>query len=181
VITVRMNDLAADSLGMLGHLAGAGALGELVPGLRERVAEGIVRRGEVVVFRRDVGADRRVTPGQLDLTGWECNTSSFHLEDVVPVEVTVLDSGQPVISEDDQRCLLVQGLGFAVQIGRLVRALDEPVALRCIVSANSTNGTFRFHRIRPGESWGLPDLDTYLSEKLIEVDVGPMSPGATAD
>ena len=50
-----------------------------------------------------------------------------------------------MISEDDQVLMLCHGLGFAV---------------RCVVAANSTNGTFRFHRARPGESWLVADLDS---------------------
>jgi hypothetical protein len=48
------------------------------------------------------------------------------------------------------------------------------------VSANTTNGTFRFHRIRSGESWVDPDLDAYLSDKVVVVDSGPSSALHTA-
>jgi hypothetical protein len=71
---------------------------------------------------------------------------------VVPVHVGSLEDGEPVISDVDQVLILRHGLGFALEIVRLVRALPEPVAVRCIVGANSTNGTFRFHRARRGES-----------------------------
>ena len=34
--------------------------------------------------------------------------------------------------------------------------------MRCIIAVKDTNGTFRFHQIRPGESWNSPGecLDT---------------------
>ena len=104
--------------------------------------------------------------------------SSFHLDDVVPVEVGSLED-EPVISEADQVVMLRHGLGFALEVVRLVRALPEPVAVRCIVGANSTNGTFRFHRARRGESWLSSDVDDFLGDKLIVVDSGPASIGGT--
>jgi hypothetical protein len=84
-----------------------------------------------------------------------------------------------VISEDDQVLMLRHGLGFALEIVRLVNELAEPVAVRCIVSTNSANGTFRFHRARRGESWLTADLDSYSLEKLVVVDSGPSSLGGT--
>ncbi|ONF73398.1 hypothetical protein [Amycolatopsis keratiniphila] len=58
-------------------------------------------------------------------------------------------------------------------------AKAAPVPVRCVVGANSTNGTFRFHRARPGESWLHDDLDAYRMEKLITVDRGPATLGGT--
>ncbi|WP_231114615.1 hypothetical protein [Lentzea aerocolonigenes] len=84
-----------------------------------------------------------------------------------------------MISEAGQVVMLRHGLGLALEVVRLVRALPEPVAVRCIVSANSTNGTFRFHRARPGESWLGPDVDDYSGDKLIVVDSGSASIGGT--
>ncbi len=86
---------------------------------------------------------------------------------------------EPVISEADQVVMLRHGLGFALEVVRLVRALPEPVAVRCVVSANSTNGTFRFHLARRGESWLHPDVDTYSPDKLIVADSGSSSLGGT--
>ncbi|TDB69893.1 hypothetical protein E1165_27345 [Micromonospora sp. KC723] len=91
--------------------------------------------------------------GWQDLTGYECNYNSFHLEDYAPVQVTILDDGQPQISTEDQIVLLRLGMVVADAVLRLVRALPQPTAVRCIVLANDTNGTFRFHRIRPSEDW----------------------------
>ncbi|MFC4858588.1 hypothetical protein [Actinophytocola glycyrrhizae] len=167
VLSVRMNDAAAGTLGPRPLVA------ELTPRLRALVAEGVVLRGEVLVFAGH--ADRADTADRTDLTGWECTVSSFHLDDVVPVRVGHLDSRQPVVSEADQLLMLRHGVGFALEIVRLVRELPESVAVRCIVSANSTNGTFRFHRIRSGESWLQADLDGYRSEKVVVVDGGPSS------
>lgn len=81
--------------------------------------------------------------------------------------------GAPLIGDDDQRILLTQGLAFALQFSRLVYALDPPSPVRCIVNANDTNGTFRFHQIRRGERWNLPDLDAYRRDKVIVLDIEP--------
>lgn len=159
-----MNEPAIDAL------ADAVPAAESTPGLGALVAAGVVRRGEVLVF-----ADRgdAVPRDGADLTGWECSVNGFHLDDVVPVRVDRRSDGVPVIGEADQVLMLRHGWGFALEVVRLVRELPDPVPVRCIVSANSTNGTFRFHRVRPGESWLGPDLDAYSPEKLIVVDSGP--------
>ncbi|MFC7614319.1 hypothetical protein ACFQV2_13045 [Actinokineospora soli] len=175
MLNIRMNELAVGALGQAG-LRNAVPASELAPGLRTLVAGGVVRHGAALAFAGQAQGPRA---GEPDLTGWECATSSIHLEDVVPVQVGSLDDGEPVISEADQVVVLRHGLGFALEVVRLVRALPEPVAVRCIVSANSTNGTFRFHRARPGESWLNPDLDAYPLDKLIVVDSGPGSLGGT--
>ncbi|WIY05114.1 hypothetical protein QRX60_15195 [Amycolatopsis mongoliensis] len=182
MLTVRMNDVAASAL----KASGTGAVmppAELAPMLRETLREGIVRRGEVLLFAGYSGwADE--PPGRFpDLTGWECFVSSLHLDDAVPVKVRSSPDGEPVISEEDQALMLRHGLGFALEVVRLVNGLDKPVAVRCIVGTNTTNGTFRFHRARPGESWLTADLDSYSHEwpshKLIVVDNGPASLGGT--
>ena len=107
-----------------------------------------------------------------DLTAWECGDSSFHLEDFVTVPVDTVDDA-PVIAEADQRTLLVQGLAFALRFSILVYGLESPSPVRCIVGVNETNGTFRFHQIRAGESWNGPDLDVYRLDKTIVLDINP--------
>lgn len=57
---------------------------------------------------------------------------------MVPVHVGSLEDGEPVIDEVDQVVMLRHGLGFALEVVRLVRALPEPVAVRCIVGAKET-------------------------------------------
>lgn len=174
VLNIRMNDLAIEACGQLAVPIAVPAL-ELAPDLRELVADGVVRHGAALAFARDAERVKAPRSGAPDLTGWECSTSSFHLDDVVPVHVGLLEDGEPVISVADQVLMLRHGLGFALEVVRLVRALPEPVAVRCIVGANSTNGTFRFHRARRGESWLNPDIDAYSLDKLIVVDSGPTS------
>ena len=178
VLAVRMSDAGARALGPLGPGA-AVPPAELAPELRELVSEGVALRGDVVVFAGYSGWAGEPPGRQLDLTGWECFVSSFHLNDVVPVEVGHLDDGEPVISEADQVLMLRHGLGFALEVVRLVNELPAPVPVRCIVATNGTNGTFRFHRARPGESWLDPDMDAYSLDKLIVVDSGPPSLGGT--
>ncbi|GLH98645.1 hypothetical protein [Phytohabitans aurantiacus] len=175
MLAIRMNDAAAAGLGVL---TGPGLLvppDGVAPGLRAIVADGIEVRGEVVVWK---GGARWAAPAPgnfPDLTGWECFVNSFHLEDVVPVEVTLSDDGAPAISDADQTILLHHGLAFALEVCRLVSGLDTPIAIRCVVATNRTNGTFRFHRIRAGEDWVLSDLNAYKSEKVVVVDVQPPS------
>ncbi|MFF3431847.1 hypothetical protein [Streptomyces sp. NPDC002602] len=122
---------------------------------------------DTVRHLRDTG------PGDfIDLTAWECSVNSFHLEDFVPVTVDVLDDGEPVIAEADQRLLPAQGLTLALHICHLGGSAEPPLQIRCIVSASTTNGTFRFHRIRAGRQEHHPDLDKYTLEKMIVIDTG---------
>ncbi|MGI5128198.1 hypothetical protein ACQEVB_15410 [Pseudonocardia sp. CA-107938] len=171
MLTVRMNEPAIEA--GLRHPVRAA---ELAPDLRALVDEGVVRHGTALAFARDAAQTLPPFPGEADLTGWECETSSVHLDDAVPVHVGSSD-GEPVISEADQVLMLRHGWALALEVVRLVRAMPEPVAVRCIVSASSTNGTFRFHRDRPRESWLARDIDAYRLEKLIVVDSRPPRPG----
>ncbi|GAA2778115.1 hypothetical protein [Crossiella cryophila] len=168
MLSVRFNEVAAGVLDLRAAIPPT----DLAPELRDLVTEGVLLRGGALVFARHADqADR--TPGFAeDPICWECSMSSFHLDDVLPVHLGQLP-GEPVISEPDQLLMLRHGLGFALEIARLVSAL--PAAVCCIVSANSTNGTFRFHQARQGESWLSPDLDAYRLEKLIVVEHGPAS------
>jgi hypothetical protein len=170
-----MNDSAADMLAVLHGLAAIEPPGGLSPSLRERASQDIIRRGKVLTWVSSVGGAAGAHPFFKDLTAWECSDTSFHLEDVVPVDVLTVDDA-PVISEDDQRILLLHGVAFALEFSRLVYALDPPSPVRCMLSANETNATFRFHQIRPGESWNMPDLDRYRLDKTIVIDIEPASP-----
>ena len=179
MLSVRMNDVAATSLGAVMGVRGALPPELLAPELRDLLAEGVVGRGEALVFAVHAGKADGAPGSFANLTLWECSVSGCHLDDVVPVEVGRLDDGEPVIDEADQVLMLRHGLGFALEVVRLVNALAEPVPVRCIVGANSTNGTFRFHRARPGEAWLAMDLDAYSQEKIIAVDSGPSTLGGT--
>ncbi|MEU8322427.1 hypothetical protein AB0C33_29065 [Nonomuraea sp. NPDC048881] len=188
MLRVAMNDSAAGLLGVPGGPALPAPPGGLAPGLRERVAQGLVRRGEVLGWAASTdGAERAPAPFH-DLTGWECDRSSVHLEDFVPVEVVTVDHA-PVIGDDGQRVLLLHGVALALEVVRLARALHPRGPVRCVVTANETSATFRFHQIRPGESWNAADLDGYAGDKVIVVDRGPFAalqehpdvPGAAYD
>jgi hypothetical protein len=168
-----MNDAAVDALGALTGLAPAGPPGGLAAGLRERAGHGIVRRGAVLVWADSTGDAARAPSSLPDLTAWECADSSFHLEDAVPVTVETDDAGQPSIDAADQRLLLLQGVALALELRRLVHALTPPASVRCIISVNDTNGTFRFHQVRAGEDWNRPNLDGYRLDKLVVVDIEP--------
>ena len=172
VFSLRMNDSAADMLAVLHGLATIEPPGGLSPRLRERALQGIVRRGQILTWTSSVGGAAGAPSFFKDLTAWECSDSSIHLEDVVPVDVRTVDDA-PVINEDDQRILLQHGVAFALEFSQLVYALDPPSPVRCILGANETNVTFRFHQIRPGESWNVPDLDSYRLDKMIVIDIEP--------
>ncbi|MFC8828198.1 hypothetical protein ACFT9I_22960 [Streptomyces sp. NPDC057137] len=172
MLSLKMNDAAVRALGVLSGPAAVTPPGGLAPGLRDQLAGGISRRGSVLTWADSVGNAAGAPSIFGDLTGWECSDSSFHLEDHVPVHVALVDS-TPRITEDDQRILLLHGIAFALEFGRLIHGLDPPGPVRCIVAANETNGTFRFHQIRPGEFWNYPELDRYQSEKMVVIDFEP--------
>ncbi|MQY06798.1 hypothetical protein [Actinomadura macrotermitis] len=164
-----MNDAAVNALGLLRGWQTAAPPGGLAAGLQKRAAEGITRRGNVLTWTSSVGnAPSTFT----DLTAWECADSSCHLEDSVPVRVSIVDDA-PVIDEAGQVLLLRHGLAFTLEFSRLVYALDPPGPVRCILSANETNATFRFHQIRPDQTWHSPELDRYRLEKMIVIDIEP--------
>lgn len=167
-----MNDAAVEALRLLSGLGALAPPDGLSPDLRERAARGIVRRGEVLTWADSTGGAADAPSFFPDLTAWECSDTSFHLEDSVPVEVATVDDA-PVISEEDQRILLLHGVAFAMEFSQQVYALDPPSPVRCILGANETNASFRFHQIRPGENWNLPDLDGYRSEKMVVIDIEP--------
>jgi hypothetical protein len=56
---------------------------------------------------------------------------------------------------------------------RLAGELHPPIPLRCITGTNETNGVFRFHRIRPEETWPADDLDGYDEAALVVLDFHP--------
>lgn len=172
MLSIQMNDAAARLLGAHDGLLPVPPPGGLATGLEEALKRGVVRRDRVLTWAGSAG-DAAGAPSIFpDLTGWECSDSSFHLEDFVPVDVAIID-GAPVVSEAAQRTLLIQGLGFGLRFARLVRDLDEPGPVRCIIGANDTNATFRFHQIREDEHWNDPDLDRYKLDKMIVIDIVP--------
>jgi len=176
VLTVQMNDAAAALLSVWTGSAPALASQGLTAGLRDLTANGIALLGDAVVLADAARRLRGTGSGYfIDLTAWECSVNSFHLEDFVPVAVEILDDGEPVIAEADQRLLLAQGLTLALHICHLGRSAEPPLQIRCIVSAGTSNGTFRFHRIRVGQQEHHPDLDRYTLEKMIVIDTGSPS------
>ncbi len=168
-----MNDAAAAGLGVSAGLGLTMPPEGLSEGLRAMAARGVELRGEAVVWKDEPMWPESAFTSAVELTRWERSASSFHLEDVVPVEVRLSADGEPSISDVDQLVLLRQGVGFALEVCRLVAEGLSAVAVRCVVSANSTNGTFRFHRLRPGEDWMSADLDSFAVEKIVLVEREP--------
>jgi hypothetical protein len=169
VLSLKLNDAAVAVLDGLHAIAPPGGL---APGLHDLAARGIVRRGAVLTWADSAGRAEGAPGIFTDLTGWECGDSSFHMEDFVPVNAAVAD-GAPLITHDDQRILLLHGIAFALEFSRLVYALQPSSPVRCILGANETNATFRFHQIRPGERWNVPGLDSYRMDKMIVLDIEP--------
>ncbi|MGW1449682.1 hypothetical protein ACWCO3_15550 [Micromonospora sp. NPDC002411] len=178
MLTIRMNEAAATALR---PLTGSDVpTGTLDQDLEDRLAQGLTDNEGALIFTTHVGqwpaapasaSAALVTMGWRDLTGYECNYNSFHLQDHAPVQATILDDGQPQISDDDRLVLLRLGMAVAAAVLRLVRTQAHPTAVRCIVLVNDTNGTFRFHRIRPDESWiDLDDLERYPREMTVVID-----------
>ncbi|MDT0270209.1 hypothetical protein RM844_28455 [Streptomyces sp. DSM 44915] len=171
MLSLSLNDTAARLLHGPAGPAAAPTDG-LAPGLRARLAGGIVRRGPVLTWADSPG-DATAAPGpHPDLTGWECADSALHLTDLVPVEVALVDD-VPQLDPAGQRLLLRQGLGLALGFGELVRGLGAPARVRCVLGVNETGGTFRFHQVRAGESWHHPDLDGYHPEAVCVLEAAP--------
>ncbi|WP_433114983.1 hypothetical protein [Micromonospora sp. CA-246542] len=183
MLTIRMNEAGATALQPLAATELPTLCDALDQDLQNLLAWGLTDNEGALIFTAHKdrwpaapasASDAVAKMGWQDLTGYECNYNSFHLEDYAPVQVTIRDDGQPQISTDDQGVLLRLGMVVADAVLRLVRALPRPTAVRCIILANDTNGTFRFHRIRPGEDWiDLEDLERYPREMTVVVDNQP--------
>ncbi|MFG3579032.1 hypothetical protein [Micromonospora chersina] len=177
MLTLSMNESAAAALHPLRPAAALPAA-ELHDELRDKLSPGVVESEGALVFaaHRSSGSPTAAIArmGWPDLTHYECQVNSFHLEDYAPVEVTVLEDGQPHISLADQVTLLRLGMAVADVVCGLVRTSVPGTPIRCIVSANDTNGVFRFHRIRSGERWGVHDLDRYRSDMVVTVEDQPL-------
>jgi hypothetical protein len=174
MLSVRMNDLAAEALDVASGWPGVVPPGGLAEGLRERAARGLACHGDVLIW---AGTQTQQFPDHShfpDLTGWECFANSFHLDGPVPVPQPLSEEEMDLEPDREGQVLLLrQGFAFALEVAQLVRALDPPVPVRCLVSVSGVQGTFRFHVIRDGESWHAPDLDSYRDEMLLVVDAEP--------
>lgn len=184
-----MNDTAAAALQVCGEpLYGSIQL--------DAELEGIVRGGltvrEGAVLFASFHETLPVNAGQVaqainrmgwrNLTTYECQHNSFHLEDDSMRQLHDLNKdGVARISEGNQVTLLRRGLHIAQRVCELARNLAEPVPVRCIIGAGETNGTFRFHQLRDGEDWISNDLDGYKSEKIVVVDSRPPAGSAPTD
>jgi hypothetical protein len=155
---MRMNEAAAS---VLHPLMPPFPIPELSPALHDKLARGLTHNEGAWVFAEHVGqwvglpdsASAAITKmGWKDLSGYEWFVNAFHLEDYAPVQVTSLD-GRPQISHQDQAGLLRLGLVVADRVLGLIRALPEPVSVRCVIGANDTCVMFRFHQIRTGDDW----------------------------
>ncbi|MEV5895790.1 hypothetical protein [Nonomuraea fuscirosea] len=161
MLTIRMNEAAASTLRPLATVDLPPAVPSLSQGLRDKFTRGLTYNEGAWIFTEHVGqwagapasASAAIAKmGWQDLSGYEWNVNAFHLEDYAPIQVENLD-GQPQISREDQALVLRLGLVVADSVFALIRALPEPVPVRCVISANDTCVVFRFHQIRPGDEW----------------------------
>ncbi|KZF17890.1 MULTISPECIES: hypothetical protein [Rhodococcus] len=190
MLTIRITDNAAAFLGLGVGFSTIDPTDGLTPQLRAKLNRGIERRGKLLVWADSRADDASPPANFFDYTGWECNDSSFHLEDYVPLRAPnavaedFLPSGLPVesmgpfITRSDQRALLEQGIAFAREFAQLVYDLPEPTPVRCMIFVNSNCGTFRFHQIEPGVEWTAlnrleDDYPTKFSSKGVVVDIIP--------
>jgi hypothetical protein len=183
LLVFSMNDTAAAALRFGTEPLYGGV--ELSEELREIVDAGLTVREGAVLFagfhetlpaKAGQVASAIERMGWHDLTGYECQHNSFHLEDDSMRQGDVNEDGVPRISEADQVTLLRRGLLVAKHVCDLARNLAEPVPVRCIIGAGETNGTFRFHRLRDGEHWISSDLDAFRLEKIVLADSWPPIP-----
>ncbi|WP_225730043.1 MULTISPECIES: hypothetical protein [unclassified Nocardia] len=172
MLTLKMSDAAVKVLGVLDGFTGLEPPAGLAAELRPHVESGFSQHDDVITWADSSAVVDKSARQHFDLTGWECAASLLHLEDYVPVTVGHHD-GRPIIAEADQRVLLQHGIALARTLASQVYTLVPRIGVRFIIDANDSNATFRFHRIRPGEEWNLPDLDTYINSKPVVVDIEP--------
>jgi hypothetical protein len=171
VISMRLNDAAARGLGHQPFAAIKGLDGVDAGDLATRmVAEGLARdeRGGLIV----PGLSFRV-PDFAELTYRETQRNSWHLDDHPAIHVDIDEEGGPHISYDHQLHMLKQGVLLSRITVGLAAGLPDRPPICCITSTNDTNGIFRFHQLRPGESWLHDDLDQYAQEMLIVIESRP--------
>lgn len=140
-----------------------------------------VRQGAVLFagFRETLPVKADQVAGTIERMGWrnlttyECQHNSLHLEDDSMQRGELNEDGVARISEADQVTLLRRGLLVARHVSFLARNLAESVPIRCIIGASETSGTFRFHQLRDGEDWISNDLDGFRLEKMVVVDSRP--------
>ncbi|WP_147433108.1 hypothetical protein [Catellatospora citrea] len=175
MISMRLNEAAASGLGYQPFAA--------IPGLDDVDAGELATRMAAGGLARDElggliipGLSFKV-PDFAELTYRETQRNSWHLDDHPAVHVEVDDEGGPRISHEHQLHMLKQGILLSRLVLVLAAGLPDRPPLCCITSANDTNGVFRFHQLRPGETWLQGDLDLYAQEMLIVVESRPTGQG----
>jgi len=90
-----------------------------------------------------------------DRTGFECFVNHIHTGDFLQTSDVI------------ER--LRQALIWAVT---LRRKLEGHGKFNIIVACDDADCSVRFHRVRPGESWLVDDLESYTAESVLVIPVG---------
>jgi len=134
----------------------AGAARPLASGLADLLREQLVQENGcwfLVALRE--GASTTSLASFPDRTGFECFVNHIHIRDFLE-------------TSDAPECLR-QGLRWAEH---LRGKLEGHGKFNIIVSCDDTDCSVRFHRVRPGESWLLDDLEGYRAESVLVIPAG---------
>ncbi|GAA2386908.1 hypothetical protein GCM10010420_07230 [Streptomyces glaucosporus] len=168
MLTIRCNDAAARVLAERGFAeADPGELGRLI------AARGLARDDRGALHVPGVSFRVPSLPPWTSLTDHEAQRNCWHLDDHPDVPVEVDDEGAPHVGPAGRLLMLRQGLALSRTVRTLARALPDRPPTCCVIGVNETGGTFRFHQVRPGESWVARELDGYGSEPVVVVEDRP--------
>ena len=153
MITIRANDAAAAALG-LPFDADQPFAGQDPGELGHRVrAGGLTRDERTALYVPDLSYRQPHVPEFATLTERECWMNSWHLDVHPEVHVETDEEGWRHIAIEDQVHMLRQGITLARIVREAARRLPDPPPTCCIITTNNTNGVFKFHQLRPGETY----------------------------
>ena len=132
-----------------------GGMDEVAPALASMADELTIKNGCAALCKAESFPTlQSVRQWHEDWTGFECFANKMHIEDLLP--------GMDAVD------LLGQAVGFSKIIQQ--RVDGSGLQLRFIVSVDKFGGhdqcVFRFHVIRPSESWLAEDIEGYAEPVL---------------
>lgn len=167
-----MNDAAMRALAIAHDLTSDEQPEKLIAGLHRLIERGIERRNQVLTWANSRAVTENATEHPGGLTGWEASNNWVPLEGFIGVQSNAL-YGPDNLPEGQQQILLHYGIEFLLKFTALAQALDPPVPLRCILAGSERSVTFRFHQIRPAETWDPNNPWNFSPEKVIVADIAP--------